>query len=193
MEDKNAPTWRGYLICFLMAASKMLRVILTVRTNFFGHAFAIRIKSAIVNTVYKKVCKEISFYLHMFCANSDLYLRLLSFLLSAHHGLMCDRCLHWLWSVTQDPYVCAQQVSYHDTVSCFVPPVHSCSFHLWNLVSEFSLQSVGHFKTEFSLNSFLLVGQNLCFEKVNPLTAFRWAAFCCIVLTCHSILSRIFT
>ena len=63
MEDKSAPTWRGYLICFMMVASKTLRVILTVRTNFFGHAFAIRIKSAIVNTVYKKVCIDNRFVL----------------------------------------------------------------------------------------------------------------------------------
>ena len=55
MEDKKAPIWRGYLICAMMLTCKICQLNMRVWIDFRNHKFSIRIKSAIVNSVFAKV------------------------------------------------------------------------------------------------------------------------------------------
>ncbi|KAK7101675.1 hypothetical protein V1264_020017 [Littorina saxatilis] len=55
MEDSSAPSRKGYAICALMVISKMAQSFMNSRTHFVNHSFALRIKSAVINSIYNKV------------------------------------------------------------------------------------------------------------------------------------------
>ncbi|KAL8596852.1 hypothetical protein ACOMHN_060660 [Nucella lapillus] len=54
LEDGSGPMWKGYLICLLMVTSHVTQTLLNVRTNFINKAFDLRVRSAIVNSVFRK-------------------------------------------------------------------------------------------------------------------------------------------
>ncbi|KAK7496233.1 hypothetical protein BaRGS_00012643, partial [Batillaria attramentaria] len=54
VEDKEAPSWRGYAICLVMFASNCLQMILDHRSHFFNHKLAIRIVDSIRTAVFRK-------------------------------------------------------------------------------------------------------------------------------------------
>ena len=55
MEDRAASAWRGYAICLLIMTSNMTQSLLKAKTVFTNYAFGLRIKSAVINSVYRKV------------------------------------------------------------------------------------------------------------------------------------------